>query len=195
MTPCTSMNDIRRANHLQEVPLGVTTEKGESNMANERYVIAIGADNAGADMKNALKQQLEADPRVDVIDLGVPDASDNRAYPHVGIDVAQAVARGDARRGLLVCGTGIGMAISANKVPGVRATVAHDSYSVERSVLSNDCQVLTLGARVIGLELAKRLVDEWLDYEFDPSSPSAAKVAVIAEFEERGSGEGDDASS
>jgi ribose 5-phosphate isomerase B len=156
-------------------------------MVNERYVVAIGADNAGADMKNALKEQLEADPRVDVIDLGVPDASCDRAYPHVGIDVAQAVARGEARRGLLVCGTGIGMAISANKVPGVRATVAHDSYSVERSVLSNDCQVLTLGARVIGLELAKRLVDEWLDYEFDPSSPSAAKVAVIAEFEDRGS--------
>jgi ribose 5-phosphate isomerase B len=156
-------------------------------MANERYIVAIGADNAGADMKNALKAQLEADPRVDVIDLGVPDASDDRAYPHVGIDVAQAVARGEARRGLLVCGTGIGMAISANKVPGIRATVAHDSYSVERSVLSNDCQVLTLGARVIGLELAKRLVDEWLDYEFDQSSPSAVKVAVIAEFEERGS--------
>ena len=75
-------------------------------MAQERYVVAIGADNAGADMKNALKEQLEADPRVDVIDLGVPDASDNRPYPHVGIDVAQAVARGDARRGLIVCGTG-----------------------------------------------------------------------------------------
>jgi ribose 5-phosphate isomerase B len=164
-------------------------------MANERYVVAIGADNAGADMKNALKEQLEADPRVEVIDLGVPDASDDRAYPHVGIDVAQAVARGDARRGLLVCGTGIGMAISANKVPGVRATVAHDSYSVERSVLSNDCQVLTLGARVVGLELAKRLVDEWLGYEFDQNSPSAAKVAVITEFEERGRDDGDDASS
>ena len=155
-------------------------------MAKERYVVAIGADNAGADMKNALKAQLEADPRVEVIDLGVPDASDDRAYPHVGIDVAQAVARGEARRGLLVCGTGIGMAISANKVPGIRATVAHDSYSVERSVLSNDCQVLTLGARVVGLELAKRLVDEWLGYDFDPDSASAAKVAVLSAFEERG---------
>jgi ribose 5-phosphate isomerase B len=155
-------------------------------MAKDRYVVAIGADHAGADMKNALKAQLEADPRVDVIDLGVPDASHDRAYPHVGIDVAQAVARGEARRGLLVCGTGIGMAISANKVPGIRATVAHDSYSVERSVLSNDCQVLTLGARVVGLELAKRLVDEWLNYEFDPGSQSAAKVAVISEYEERG---------
>ena len=158
-------------------------------MATERYVIAIGADNAGADMKNALRKQLEADPRVEVVDFGVPDASDDRAYPLVGLDVAEAVARGDARRGLLVCGTGIGMAISANKVPGIRATVAHDSYSVERSVLSNDCQVLTLGARVVGLELAKRLVDEWLGYEFDPGSASAAKVAVISEYEERGSDE------
>ncbi len=152
-----------------------------------RFVVAIGADNAGADLKNALKDQLNADPRVEkVVDFGVPDDSDTTAYPHVGLDVAQAVAKGDARRGLLVCGTGIGMAITANKVPGIRATVAHDSYSVERSVLSNDCQVLTLGARVVGPELAKRLVNEWLNYEFDPGSASAEKVAVITEFEERG---------
>src|SRR5215203_3452720 len=152
-------------------------------MANERYTVAIGADNAGVEMKNALKKQLQADPRVDVVDFGVPDISDDRPYPHVGLDVAQAVARGDARRGLLVCGTGIGMAISANKVPGIRATVAHDSYSVERSVLSNDCQVLTFGARVIGPELAKKLVDEWLSLEFDPSSASAEKIAVISDYE------------
>jgi ribose 5-phosphate isomerase B len=153
----------------------------------QQYIVAIGADNAGADLKNALKEQLAADPRVEkVVDFGVPDDSDTTAYPHVGLDVAQAVAKGDARRGLLVCGTGIGMAITANKVPGIRATVAHDSYSVERSVLSNDCQVLTLGARVVGPELAKRLVNEWLNYEFDPGSASAEKVAVITEFEERG---------
>ena len=152
----------------------------------DQVTIAIGADSAGADLKNALKAQLQADPRVrEVIDFGVPDAQDATAYPHVGLDVAQAVARGDARRGLLVCGTGIGMAITANKVPGIRATVAHDSYSVERSVLSNDCQVLTLGARVVGPELAKRLVNEWLGYEFDPSSASADKVAVITDFEQR----------
>jgi ribose 5-phosphate isomerase B len=154
--------------------------------ANNRYRVAIGADSAGADLKNLLKKQLEADPRVDVVDFGVPDASDDTAYPHVGLDVARAVARGEARRGLLVCGTGIGMAISANKVPGIRATVAHDSYSVERSVLSNNCQVLTLGARVVGPELAKRLVNEWLGYEFDPGSASAEKVAVISKFEDRG---------
>lgn len=154
-------------------------------MSSGRYVIAIGADNAGAELKNLLKRQLERDPRVAMVnDFGVPDASDETAYPHVGLNVAEAVARGEARRGLLVCGTGIGMAISANKVPGIRATVAHDSYSVERSVKSNDCQILTLGARVIGPELAKKLVAEWLDHEFDPSSPSAEKVAVITRYEQ-----------
>lgn len=150
----------------------------------KRYVLAVGADNAGADLKNAIKEKLASDPRVEVRDFGVPDAADPTAYPTVGLNVAEAVAKGEARRGLLVCGTGIGMAISANKVPGIRATVAHDSYSVERSVLSNDCQILALGARVIGPELAKKLVDEWLDLEFDPSSASAAKVAVISAYEE-----------
>jgi ribose 5-phosphate isomerase B len=149
----------------------------------DRYVLAIGADNAGAELKNLIKQKLAADPRVDVRDFGVPDAHDATAYPHVGLAVAEAVARGEARRGLLVCGTGIGMAISANKVPGIRATVAHDSYSVERSVLSNDCQILTFGARVIGPELAKKLLDEWLSLEFDPGSASADKIAVINEYE------------
>jgi len=145
--------------------------------------IAIGADNAGVELKNAIRAQMEQDG-VDVADFGVPDASDSTAYPHVGLDVAQAVARGDAERAVLICGTGIGMAITANKVPGIRATVAHDSYSVERSVLSNDCQILTMGARVIGPELAKKLVREWLALEFDPSSASADKVAIITAHEQ-----------
>ena len=71
---------------------------------------------------------------------------------------------------VLICGTGLGVAISANKVKGIRAVTAHDSFSVERSVLSNDSQVLCLGARVIGIELARRLVKEWLGYTFDPVS-------------------------
>lgn len=155
----------------------------------EKYVLAVGADNAGVDLKNAIAKMLANDPRVEIRDFGVPDSSDAKAYPHVGLDVAEAVARGEAKRGLLVCGTGIGMAIAANKVPGVRATVAHDSYSVERSVLSNDCQVLTLGARVVGPELAKKLVNEWLDLEFDQGSPSAEKVAIISEYERAHAGE------
>ena len=148
-----------------------------------RYVLAVGADNAGVDLKNQLAAALADDPRVEIRDYGVPDTSDATAYPHVGLAVAEAVASGAAKRGLLVCGTGIGMAISANKVAGVRATVAHDTYSVERSVLSNDCQILTMGARVIGPELAKALVQAWLAVEFDPASASAEKVAVISDYE------------
>ncbi len=95
--------------------------------------------------------------------------------------------RGEADRALLICGTGLGVAIAANKVPGIRAVTAHDSYSVERGVLSNDAQVLTMGQRVIGIELARRLVREWLTYRFDPTSASAEKVAVIGEYESTGS--------
>lgn len=154
--------------------------------------IAVGADAAGAQMKNALLQHLATLAEVETRDFGVGEADDDpstatdTAYPVIGIAVAEAVARGEVDRGLLVCGTGIGMAISANKVAGIRATVAHDAYSVERSVLSNDCQVLALGARVIGPELAVKLVDEWLRHEFDHQSASAAKVAVIREYEVRG---------
>ena len=96
---------------------------------------------------------------------------------------ARLVAAGEADRALLVCGTGLGVAISANKVPGIRAVTAHDSFSVERSVLSNNAQVLCFGQRVIGIELARRLAKEWLDYQFDPASASAAKVDAITEYE------------
>jgi ribose 5-phosphate isomerase B len=114
------------------------------------------------------------------------DADGHTDYPVVAIAAATIVARGDADRALLVCGTGLGVAISANKVPGIRAVTAHDSYSVERSVLSNNAQVLTMGERVIGLELARRLVTEWLGYRFDPESASADKVRAIDEYENRG---------
>ncbi|MFI5957493.1 ribose-5-phosphate isomerase [Cryptosporangium sp. NPDC051539] len=146
--------------------------------------IVVGADEAGVALKDLLAEQLRGDPRVSgVVDLGVHDTADHTPYPDVGLAGAQAVAAGTADRALLVCGTGIGMAIAANKVPGVRATVAHDSYSVQRSVLSNNCQVLTLGARVVGPELARVLVTEWLGLRFDASSPSADKVAVITRYE------------
>lgn len=149
-------------------------------------VIAVGADGLGRGLLDVLVADLRADPRVqEVKDLGVPSADDPTAYPHVGIAVAEAIARGEADRALLVCGTGIGMAISANKVRGVRAAVAHDPYSLERSVKSNDCQVLCMGANVVAPALARSLLASWLGHTFDPSSPSHAKVSVIREYEAR----------
>ena len=118
--------------------------------------IIVGADDAGFEYKEILKADLLADPRVsEVIDVGV-HADQHTPYPHVGVEAGRRVAAGDADRALLVCGTGMGVAMAANKVPGVRASVAHDSFSVERLILSNDAQVLTMGARVIGIELARR---------------------------------------
>lgn len=145
--------------------------------------LVIGSDDAGYEYKEALKRDLEADERVaSVVDVGVA-RDEHTAYPHVGASAARLVAAGEADRALLVCGTGLGVAIAANKVAGVRAVTAHDSFSVERSVLSNDAQVLCFGQRVVGLELARRLAREWLGYRFDPASASAPKVAAIGEIE------------
>jgi ribose 5-phosphate isomerase B len=145
--------------------------------------IAVGADNAGLDYKELLKADLNADERVaEVIDVGV-GADDATTYPHIGVAAARLVAAGTADRALLVCGTGLGVAISANKVKGVRAVTAHDSFSVERAVLSNNAQVLCMGQRVVGIELARRLVREWVGYEFDTSSASADKVEAINSYD------------
>ncbi|WP_393054549.1 ribose-5-phosphate isomerase [Streptomyces sp. LN549] len=145
--------------------------------------IVIGCDDAGYAYKEILKADLEADPRVEsVADVGVT-VGEHTAYPHIGVAAARVVADGDADRALLLCGTGLGVAISANKVRGIRAVTAHDSFSVERAVLSNNAQVLAMGQRVIGIELARRLVREWLGYRFDESSPSGEKVAVLDAYD------------
>ncbi|MBW8025605.1 ribose-5-phosphate isomerase [Clavibacter michiganensis subsp. michiganensis] len=145
--------------------------------------IVVGADDAGYDHKEAIKADLEASGLVvSVVDVGV-DAEGHTAYPTVATTAAEMVARGEADRAVLICGTGLGMAIAANKVAGIRAVTAHDGFSVERSVLSNDAQVLCMGQRVVGLELARRNVREWLTYEFDTSSPSNDKVDEIRAYE------------
>lgn len=146
--------------------------------------IVIGGDNAGFNYKEALRKDLESDERVaSVEDVGVGGVDDNTSYPNVAVAAAEKVARGEADRALLICGTGLGVAIAANKVKGIRAVTAHDVYSVQRSVLSNNAQVLCMGERVVGLELARALVKEWLGLEFDPQSSSAAKVNDICAYE------------
>lgn len=147
--------------------------------------LLIGSDGAGLDYKEAIADDLREDPRVaSVVDLGArPDDPSGTSYPSVATRAGEAIMADEADRAILICGTGIGVAISANKVPGIRATVAHDSFSVERSILSNDCQVVTFGQRVIGLQLARRLANEWIGYRFDPSSHSQANVAEIVEYE------------
>jgi ribose 5-phosphate isomerase B len=153
--------------------------------------LAIGADDAGFELKRIISEYLDA-LGVPYDDVGVDDpAAGSRPDPIDYPDVASAVAFGirDGRydRGILICGTGIGMAITANKVPGVRAAQAHDVYSAERARKSNDAHVLAMGARVIGPELAKMIVRAWLDAEF-AGGASTRKVAKIERVEAKGKG-------
>ena len=153
-------------------------------MAPQGLRIAVGGDDAGYSYKDTIKADLEKDPRVSkVIDVGVVHNEDKTAYPHVAVDASNLILSDEADRALLVCGTGLGVAISANKVPGIRAVTAHDSFSVERAVMSNNAQVFCMGQRVVGIELARRLAKEWVGYTFDPESASAEKVQVINDYE------------
>jgi ribose 5-phosphate isomerase B len=147
------------------------------------FKIAIGSDDAGYNLKTVLFELLQVNPKISsVIDIGI-NKGEKTFYPSVAFLASEKVRSGQVDRAILICGTGIGMHISANKVPGIRATVAHDSYSVKRSILSNNCQILTFGAKIIDIELAKKLTLEWLTYEFDKQSLSASKVDEITKYE------------
>ncbi|GAA2199372.1 ribose-5-phosphate isomerase [Sinomonas flava] len=145
--------------------------------------IVVGSDDAGFDYKEIIKRDLEGnDAVVSVADVGV-DADGHTNYPTIATTAAEMVARGEADRAILICGTGLGVAVAANKVRGIRAVTAHDSFSVERSVLSNNAQVLCMGQRVVGIEQARRNVREWLTYVFDEASASNDKVQEICAYE------------
>lgn len=146
--------------------------------------IAIGADDAATDLKNLMKSHLQS-KGIEVVDFS-HDIGDNALmYPDIAYNLASAISDGTYPRGILLCGTGIGMAIVANKVPGVRAAQCHDTFSAERARKSNNAQVMTLGARVIGPELAKNIVNVWLDSEYEGGG-SAPKVEKIDYYEKLG---------
>ena len=144
--------------------------------------IAIGSDNLGLELKEFVKKVL-TDNSIEFIDAGVFN-KDPMDYPDIAEKVADMVVSGECERGILVCGTGIGMAIAANKVEGIRAAVCHDPYSAERSIKSNDVQIMALGALVVGQAVAKSMVETWIKAEFT-GGPSAIKINKIMQLEKR----------
>ena len=136
--------------------------------------IAIGADSAGKPLLDVIAAHLATRPHLKVSDL-----SQSGYYADLSLALAHTIIDGQNERGILICGTGIGVSISANKVPGIRAALTHDTYSAERAAKSNNAQIITMGARVIGPELAKRIVDKWLESDFDPKGASAENVEAI----------------
>ncbi|MFZ4962702.1 ribose 5-phosphate isomerase B [Pseudomonas sp. Mn2068] len=150
---------------------------------NTAFSVAIGCDEAGYELKEVLKRYIETLGHP-VEDFGT-HSLDPVLYPDIALAVANAIKGGAHRLGVLVCGTGIGMAISANKVFGIRAAQAHDTYSAERARKSNDAQILSIGARVVGAELAKSVVKSFLESEFE-AERSGAKVERINAIERDG---------
>jgi len=137
--------------------------------------IAVGSDDAGPSLRQAIVRHLQ-ELGHPVLDYGVDD--DSQPYPSIAFEVAEHVAAGTHDRAILCCGTGIGMAIAANKVPGVFAANCHDVYAAQRARKSNDAQILTLGERVVGKEASLVIVDAWLASDFE-AGRSKAKVDEI----------------
>lgn len=144
--------------------------------------IAVGCDHFGLPLKEHIVNLLR-EKNIEFSDYGVT-SHEEVDYPDVAEKVSLSIRDGKFDRGILVCGTGIGMAISANKVPGIFAAVVHDPFSAERSRKSNNAQVLAMGSMIIGPEVARSLVSIWLDSEFQ-GGRSARKVDKIYKIENR----------
>ncbi len=141
--------------------------------------IAIAGDSAGAPLAKALADHLSGLPEFDVAEVSTPLNEAEKLYANLAERVAKGVLDGTWDRAILCCGTGIGVCMSANKVPGIRAAQTHDTYSAERAALSNNAQIITMGARVIGAELAKSIAEAYLRSSFDPAGRSAGNVDAI----------------
>ena len=140
--------------------------------------IAIGCDPNAAALKETLKKQVK-ELGYECVDYG----SEDTVYANVAIKVAEAVAAGRHDRGILICGTGIGMSIAANKVPGAYAALVSDAYSAERAAKSNNANIITLGAFTVGVELAKVLVKVYLQSQWTPGTPSEPKVQRYVDYD------------
>ena len=143
--------------------------------------LAIGNDHSAVEMKKEIKKYLE-DKGIEVIDVGT-NSTESFNYPISGYKVGKMVANGEVDGGVLICGTGVGISLAANKVKGAYAACIHDVYQAQRAQLSNHANIITMGSQVIGIELAKQLVKEYLSVEWDPNCRSVAKVQRIIDFE------------
>jgi len=147
----------------------------------KKVKIAIGCDEVAIDLKNALIDVLK-EKNIIYKDFGVK-TTEPIDYPDKASEVTKEVQKGNFDRGILICGTGIGMAISVNKFKGIRAACCHDVYSTQRSILSNDCQIITMGSLVIGKNKAQELLKIWL--EIERTGGTVRKVKKIEALEER----------
>ena len=147
-------------------------------------VIAFGADHGGFSLKENMVPWLE-DLGYEVLDLGAHSLDPADDYPDFAEAVAQAVVSGKAERGLIICGSGVGACVAANKIPGIRSSVCHDLYSARQGVEHDELNVLSLGARIVGLDLAKQLATEFLDARFTGEERHLRRLAKVNAIEQQ----------
>lgn len=147
--------------------------------------LVLAGDSAGKPLIDVIARHLSTRADVTLVDMSLSPNGEAEKYADMTARAAQAILDGTAERGIFCCGTGIGVSISANKIPGIRAALTHDTYSADRAAKSNNAQVIAMGARVIGPELAKAIVDTFLAAAFDPAGPSAGNVQAIDRLDER----------
>ncbi len=148
-----------------------------------RLRLALGADHGGFTLKNELVTRLR--PVYEILDLGAYELDPTDDYPDFAVAVAKAVASGQAERGILICGSGVGACIAANKVPGTRACLCHDTYSAHQGVEHDDMNVLCLGARVVGVELAGELVTAFLNAHFSGEERHRRRLKKVLTIEQQ----------
>ncbi len=145
--------------------------------------IAVAGDSAGEDLAHQLAEHLNT--KYEVFEVSHTRNGADEFYAYLSDRIASEIVKGKYDRAILVCGTGLGVSIAANKVPGIRAALCHDTYSAERAALSNNAQIITMGARVIGVELAKKIAESFLSESFDPEGRSADNVKAIDDVDKK----------
>ena len=145
--------------------------------------VGFGCDHVAIELKNILKEHLE-EKGYECVDYGAYDPNVKVNYPEPGLKVAEAIMRGEVEKGVLICGTGIGISLAANKVPGIRAAVCSEPYSAKLTVEHNNANIIAMGARVVGPELAKMIVDEFFGAEIQ-GGRHAVRVQMISDIEEK----------
>ncbi len=166
----------------------LSTSRQKTIGINERLTdmkIAIAGDSAGVSLVEILLPYLQGLKGIEVADMSKSPSGASEYYANIAERVGQAILAKQFDRGILICGTGIGVAMSANKIPGIRAAQTHDTFSAERAAKSNNAHIITFGARVIGPELAKTIINAWLASEFDPQGPSAGNVDAVNELDQK----------
>lgn len=146
--------------------------------------VALGGDHAGFSLKQAVAARFSG--RVtELLDCGT-HSEESCDYPDFAIAVARQLIEGKADRGIVVCGSGVGVSVAANKIPGIRAAICHDTYSAHQGVEHDDMNVLCIGGRIIGSELAFEIVDAFLNAKYVPQARHARRLAKVLDIEQRG---------